>query len=266
MRAGALVVGAVTAALAFAASAGAARPAPAIFHDLSTSTNWSGYVATGTAFTDVKGTWVQPDVSCDSFDSTYSAFWVGLGGYAGSDSGLEQIGTESDCMSGRPVYLVWYELLPAASIPVTMQVSAGDTISAEVSESTGLVTLAITDVTTGATFSTQASPDQLDISSAEWIAEAPSRCGRRSCRPLPLADFGTAAFSGSSAMANGHAGTISDTSWTSAGIQLQSFAGSAVPSALSPDGASFSVAWQGANSALPAQAHHRPPGFRRNGR
>jgi Peptidase A4 family len=265
MRAGALVVG-VLAALAFAVSAGAARPAPGIFHDLSTSTNWSGYAATGTAFTDVKGTWVQPAVSCDSFDSTYSAFWVGLGGYAGSDSGLEQIGTESDCMSGRPVYSVWYELLPAASTPVTMQVSAGDTISAEVSVNTGLVTLTITDATTGATFSTQATPDELDISSAEWVAEAPSQCGRRSCRPLPLANFGTAAFSGSSATANGHAGTISDTSWASNGIELQSFSGTAVPSALSTDGSSFSVSWQGVNSALPAQVHHRPPGFRRNGR
>ena len=265
MRAGALIAG-VTAALAFAASAGATPPAPGIFHDLSTSTNWSGYAATGTAFTDVKGTWVQPAVSCDSFDSTYSAFWVGLGGYAGTTGGLEQIGTESDCMSGRPVYSVWYELLPAASTPITMEVSAGDTISAEVSENAGLVTLTVTDVTNGATFSTQTSPDQLDISSAEWIAEAPSKCGRRTCRPLPLANFGTAAFSGSAATANGHEGTISDTSWTSTGIQLRSFAGTAVPSALSPDGTSFSVAWQGADSATAVQSHHRPPGFRRNGR
>jgi len=264
MRAGALVVGAIAAVLAFTASAGAARPAPALFHDSSTSTNWSGYAASGTPFTDVKGTWVQPAVLCDAFDSTYSAFWVGLGGYAGNDSGLEQIGTESDCQNGRAVYAAWYELLPAASLPITMRVSAGDTMSAEVSVSSGLVTLTITDVTTAATFSTQATPDQLDISSAEWIAEAPSQCGRTSCKTLPLADFGTAAFSSSSATSNGHAGTISDNAWTSTGIQLRGFFGSAVPSALLTDGASFSVAWQGANAAPVAQPHHRPPGFRRN--
>ncbi len=263
MRAGALVVGAMTAALAFAAAAGAARPAPGIFHDPSTSTNWSGYAATGAAFTDVKGTWVQPTVSCTSVGSTYSAFWVGLGGYSGNDGGLEQIGTESDCANGRPAYTVWYELLPAASIPITMDVSAGDTISAEVSVSAAVVTLTVTDVTTAATFTTQATPDQLDISSAEWIAEAPSQCGRRSCRPLPLADFGTAAFTSSSATANGHTGTISDTAWTSTGIQLNGLFGSAVPSALSTDGTSFSVAWQGTDAR--AQMHHRPPGFRRNG-
>ena len=49
-----------------------------------------------------------------------------------------------------------------------------------------------------------------DISSAEWIAEAPSTCsqGLSSCTPLPLADFGTVQFTSASATTtDGHTGT-----------------------------------------------------------
>jgi hypothetical protein len=242
MRAGALVVGAV-AALLFAAPAGAAR----LYHDLSVSTNWSGYAAAGSGFTDVKGTWVQPAVTCPAGTATYSAFWVGLGGFSGGGGGgLEQIGTESDCQFGRAVYDAWFELLPAPSVPITtFAVSAGDTISADVSANGPVVTLTLTNVTTGATFTTQASPDQLDVSSAEWIAEAPSQCSRTGCVSLPLANFATAQFSGSSTTANGHTGTISDAAWAATGIQLNGTFGSAVPSDLSSDGTSFSVAWFG---------------------
>jgi Peptidase A4 family len=240
MRAGALVVGAV-AALLFAAPAGAAP----LYHDLSASTNWSGYATAGATFTDAKGTWVQPAVTCPAGTATYSAFWVGLGGFSGGGGGLEQIGTESDCQFGRAVYAAWYEFLPAASTPVHMAIAAGDTITAEVSLDAAVVTLTLTDVTTGETFTTQDSPDLLDVSSAEWIAEAPSQCGRTGCVSLPLANFGTAQFSGSSTTSNGHTGTISDGAWTATGIQLNGTFSSATPSDLSADGTSFSVAWAG---------------------
>jgi len=264
MRAGAFVAAGLLAALAFAASAGAARPA-GIFHSLSTSTNWSGYATSGTSFTDVKGTWVQPAVTCSAGVPGYSAFWVGLGGFAGGTGGLEQIGTESDCQSGFPVYAAWYELLPAASAPISMTVSPGDTISAEVTVNGPVAVLSLTDVTTGATFTTQASPSAIDVSSAEWIAEAPSQCGRTGCVPLPLANFGTAQFSGSSTTSNGHVGTISDAAWSANGIQLSGTFGSAVPSPLSTDGSSFTVAFEGATNAT-AAPHRRRPGFRRRGR
>jgi Peptidase A4 family len=245
MRAGALVVGGLLAAFAFAAPAGAATPPAGIYHDLASSTNWSGYATSGTTFTDVKGTWVAPAVTCSTGQSGYAAFWVGLGGFEGSTGGLEQIGTESDCEAGHPVYAAWFEFLPAPSTPITMTVSAGDTIAAEVAADGSLVTLTLTDVTTGATFATQDTPRELDVSSAEWIAEAPSQCDRTGCVSLPLANFATAEFSGSSTTANGHTGTISDAAWTATGIQLDGTFGSAVPSALSTDGTSFSVAWQG---------------------
>lgn len=220
----------------------------------STSTNWAGYAVSGGTFTDVKGTWVEPAVTCPMFSSSYSAFWVGLGGFLGGDDngGLEQIGTDSDCHFGNPTYTAWYELLPDVSTPIPVTISAGDTITAEVSTDLTSATLTLTDVTTGETFTTQQTPSVLDATSAEWIAEAPSEClGTEHCTPLPLANFGTVSFSGSSTTSNGHVGTISDATWTSTSIQLGGRAGMAVPAALTPDGSGFSVAYV-------AQMHQQP--------
>src|SRR5690348_4164532 len=43
----------------------------------STSSNWSGYAATGAKFTSVTASWVQPAAKCTSA-TTYSSFWIGL--------------------------------------------------------------------------------------------------------------------------------------------------------------------------------------------
>src|SRR5579864_7995239 len=217
--------------------------AASVLHASSSSSNWAGYAVSGGTFTDVKGTWVQPSVSCAGPGSTYAAFWVGLGGMPGGNGGLEQIGTESDCEDGQPVYQAWYEILPAASVAVPIAISAGDTISAEVSVDGTAATLTLDDVTSGGTFTTTVTPTLLDTSSAEWIAEAPSRCFDSRCLPLHLANFGTVQFSGSTTAANGHVGTISDASWSSTSIELGGNAGSAVPAALSEDGSGFSVAF-----------------------
>lgn len=226
--------------LGFAGAAHAGSPAP------SSSTNWAGYAVSGGTFTDVKGTWVQPAVTCPASSSTYSAFWVGLGGFVGGtgNGGLEQVGTDSDCHFGTPSYTAWYELLPDVSIPAPVTISPGDTVSAEVNTDLSSATLTITDVTTGETFTTQQTPSVLDATSAEWIAEAPSQCvGSDNCTPLTLANFGTVFFSGSSTTSNGHVGTISDASWTSTSIDLGGKAGTATPAALTPDGSGFSVAY-----------------------
>jgi hypothetical protein len=217
--------------------------AASVLHASSTSSNWAGYAVNGATFTDVKGTWVQPAVSCAAAGSRYAAFWVGLGGTADGNGGLEQTGTESDCEDGQPSYRAWYEILPAASVSVPLTIAAGDTISAEVSVDGTAATLTLTDVTTTQTFTTTLTPSVLDTSSAEWIAEAPSRCFGSRCLPLQLANFGTVQFSGSSTTANGHVGTISDATWSATAIELGGNAGSAVPAALSDDGSGFSVAF-----------------------
>ena len=235
------------------------------------SSNWAGYVATGTnasgapvSYTDVTSSWVQPKVSCARGEA-YSAFWVGLGGFASTSTALEQIGTESNCdQLGRPVYDAWYEIVPAPSIPIRMKILPGDQISAAVLVQGTQVTLQITNLTRRSRVTRRVTVASPDLTSAEWIAEAPSECfesGR--CDTLPLADFGSVAFLRVAATGDGAAGTLTNPTWSVTPIELseQELGGpnqllpqptgtpsGAVPSALSADGRSFSVAWHPATA------------------
>jgi Peptidase A4 family len=238
-----------TAAAALAIPVAEARAAT------STSSNWAGYAvasadpAAPVTYTSVSGTWVQPAANCSASNAAFSAFWVGLGGFSDTSQGLEQIGTESDCSAaGNATYGVWYELVPAASVPVKLKVFPGNRISANVTVSGQLVIVNLKNLTRKTSFTKRLFMSEPDVSSAEWIAEAPSECtGSGDCRTLPLANFGTVAFTSAKALAAGHGGTIVDAAWDATAIELRSFTG-AVPSGLSPDGGSFSVAWGAANS------------------
>lgn len=246
---------AATAALTggYAATAAAATTDP----QEAVSQNWAGYVAGGTQFSSVSGSWVQPTAKCGS-GQTYSAFWVGIGGSSDQSSALEQTGTQADCTaSGATDYYAWYELVPAAPVKLGLAVKPGDHISAKVNVSGSNVTVSLSDQTTGQSTTKTLQMNNPDTSSAEWIAEAPSACdGSGSCQPLPLADFGTVQFTSATATANGHTGTISDPNWSSQPVQLGSSGvsdisydsgsstSSATPSSLSSDGSSFSVASQ----------------------
>jgi hypothetical protein len=238
-----------TAAAAFALPVAEASAAP------STSSNWAGYVVASAdptvpvTFTSVSGTWVQPAASCSASPAAFSAFWVGLGGSSDTSQALEQIGTESDCTAdGRAAYSVWYELVPDASVPVKLKLFPGNRISANVTVTGQLVIVKLKNLTRKTSFTKRLFMSAPDVSSAEWIAEAPSTCtSAGDCRPLPLADFGTVAFTSAQALAAGHGGTIVDGAWAAAAIELQAFTG-ARPSELSADGGSFSVTWAASNS------------------
>lgn len=223
--------------------------APRIRYKDGTSTNWSGYAAEtnltspqNNAVSDVKGSWVVPQVTCGS-TNTYSAAWLGIDGY--SDNTVEQIGTEQDCANGTPSYYAWYEMYPKPSFKVNLPVKAGDTIAAEVKYVGGnKFQLTLTDATTGKNFTTTQNTSNAHRQSAEWIMEAPW-----SGSVLPLANFGTVGFSNSQATINSHIGTISDSSWKNDQITMVNSAGSpkATPSSLSPDGSSFTISWNGSN-------------------
>src|SRR4051812_27590092 len=72
---------------------GAAAVGAVSAHAESVSSNWAGYavadsstIETGEStaplvFTSVTATWKQPRARCSAGRATYSAFWVGLGGY-----------------------------------------------------------------------------------------------------------------------------------------------------------------------------------------
>ena len=258
-----------------------------------TSANWSGYVAGGPSsdgsrqFSSVSGSWVEPKADCSSGGSD-AAFWVGLGGASSQSGALEQTGTQIDCSSGGSgQHYAWYEMVPAAPVKLDVPINAGDHISARVSVDGNNVTVTLSDQTTGQSSTKTLQVDNIDVSSAEWIAEAPSQCQGDSaspaagnCTPVPLANFGAIKFTGATATANGSTGTISSSNWTAQAVQLgggsSSSAGdpgvmypsagdgasaSASPSSLSTDGSSFSVAVQGAGSqATSSPSSYGDPG------
>ena len=60
--------------------------------------------------------------------------------------------------------------------------------------------MSLSNATTRQSFSRSETMSDPDVSSAEWIAEAPSACDSAgadgTCAPLPLTDFGTVNFPG----------------------------------------------------------------------
>src|SRR5438045_7249221 len=65
--------------------------APSALADSVQSSNWAGYTVhrAGVRFTKVLAAWRQPAPSCVGGQRTFSAVWVGLGGYSASSSALE---------------------------------------------------------------------------------------------------------------------------------------------------------------------------------
>lgn len=233
--------------------------APTALADTGASSNWAGYAIhrSGVSFSHVLGEWTQPQAQCHRGHPTYSAVWIGLGGFSQTSQALEQIGTEVDCRgSGRIASSAWYELVPAASRTIHMSVSPGDQIAAAVTVTGQQVDLALFDLTRHTSFQKTINARLIDVTSAEWIVEAPSECvSATSCQTLPLANFGSANFvSARAESSGGHLGTISDPAWGYTKIRLRPSgrrfvvyhgtgraAGAANPSALSPDGSSFTV-------------------------
>ena len=71
-----------------------------------TSSNWSGYAATGwPAFTSVSSSWIAAGRAMQRRQHQYAAFWVGLDGY--SSSTVEQTGSEVDCAGRTAEYYAW---------------------------------------------------------------------------------------------------------------------------------------------------------------
>jgi len=162
-----------------------------------TSSNWSGYVATGGtgAFSSVSASWVEPTGHCTS-GSQYSSFWVGLDGF--SSRTVEQTGSEVDCSGSTPLYYAWWEMYPGPSHTFSNPVSPGDNFTASVTfDGGGRFTLTISDTTRGWSHTENKTLSSAKRSSAEVIVEAP--CCTGSGGILPLANFGTANFTNSAA-------------------------------------------------------------------
>lgn len=199
--------------------------APVALADTTMSSNWGGYAVhrAGVAFRVVQAAWRQPQVKCTRGIPAFSSYWVGLGGYNPSSNTIEQIGTEVDCTrSGATVSSAWYELLPAPSRPIGLSIRPGDLMAAAVAVSGHRVAFMLRDLTSKRQFSHVFRARSIDISSAEWIVEAPSDClTQTNCRTLPLADFGQTEFLGAAAQGSrGHWGGLTDPSWQLTRITL----------------------------------------------
>ena len=235
-----------------------ARPAhnPIVVHERHgkdvTSGNWSGYAVTGAkgSVTDVKASWVVPAIqgTCPA-TAQYASFWVGIDGFTSNT--VEQIGTDSDCVNGAPVYYAWYEFYPHFSYTIGVAVKPNDIVSAEVKATgKGEFTVTLTNETTTATFSHSEKVPSANQVSAEWVAEAPYSGG-----VLPLADFNTVTFGSDYtaqpitcfATIGNVTGPIGTTSFSpnTYDITMDTSSGviKAKPSVLSTDGTSFSIAW-----------------------
>ncbi len=224
------------------------------------SANWAGYADTNDTFSAVASSWTEPTVNCANSGGALglgtfngllggpeaaSAFWVGLDGY--NSTSVEQLGTDSDCVSGSPSYYAWYEMYPNPSVTLPSQypVQPGDRMTALVASNPAgtSFTLDLKDATAGWFFSTTQTGSGFARSSAEAIAEAPSSCTVLFCSEVPLADFGQVNYSGSAAIdTSGTKGTLSafnanEITMAENGTTL------ATPSSLSSGGSSFSVTW-----------------------
>lgn len=247
------------AGLALAAALALAPPALA---DTTRSSNWAGYAVhrPGLRFREVAGSWTEPSATCTVGEPTFSSVWVGLGGFSESSKALEQIGTEADCSAGGKLKTsAWFELVPAASRTIRIAVAPGDRMHASVTVEGDEVHLELADLTSHRTFAKTVHDADLDLTSADWIVEAPSECENNfNCQTLALADFGSATFSGAHAItAKGFRGSVSSHRWRTTRITLAtggrrfigsppaSAAAGAAPSTLSSGGTSFTVTYSG---------------------
>jgi peptidase A4-like protein len=234
------------------------------------SSNWSGYAITGVGststtasssmnFTDVTATWTQPAAICSPGQRTSAAMWVGLGGYTVGSNSLEQTGTSADCDdTGKATYYAWYELVPAGSVTVKLKIFPGDTITSSVYIKGTDVLVQVKDRTRRTVFTKHLPMVAPDLTSAEWIAEAPSECSADGfCRTMRLTNFGSVTFSRIAALGNLQGGTLNGPGWVATPIQLvprahrvfgevdasTSSTAGASPVNVAPDGSSFGVNW-----------------------
>jgi hypothetical protein len=146
-----------------------------------------------------------------------------------------------------------------------MTVQPGDRVSAHVAVSGDTVTVSVSNLTRHTTFSKRLQMSSPTVSSAEWIAEAPSRClssSSQDCHVLSLANFGSVTFTGASASAGDRTGSITSGLGQVSALTLEAAPGfgriyataaqaNASPGALSGNGSSFTVNWQRPESKVP---------------
>jgi hypothetical protein len=154
-----------------------------------------------------------------------------------------------------------------------MAIEPGDRMSAAVTVDGATVTVALIDRTRGTRFTRTVVDHSLDVTSAEWIAEAPSDCSGSNCTVLPLADFGTAHFlSAAATTTTGITRSLDRAPWTRTRISLGSSfeqsangadketAVTATPSGLGIPLGAFTVSYSTTSTTTTTTTTTTPPG------
>lgn len=207
------------------------------------STNWSGYAATGSTYTSVSTSWIEPSVNCSATPNSYAAFWDGIDGY--SSSTVEQTGTLAECAGRTAEYTGWYETYPKPMYTFGGAVNPNDVLTATVTAvSSKQFVITLADASSKGTSgnwsvsTTQTLTSAAALSSAEFIAEAPSS----GSGILPLADFGTVSFSNPLVDGTALSSTSGVTPIEMVKESRRSVTLEALPSSLSSSG--FGVTWE----------------------
>ena len=151
----------------------------------------SGYSAIDGSFTSVSANWIEPKATCAGGDQQ-TGFWVGLSG----SGTIAQTGTAANCDGTTPDYYAWWEMYPAAGVPMTVKTEPGDHIHASVTcLGANVFTLTLMNVTQG--WSKSETETQVSTggtpTSANVIVEANSDTGGASGN---VTDFTPVTFSG----------------------------------------------------------------------
>jgi len=182
------------------------RPRPAQTQaDTDASPNWSGgvvFAPRGQSFSWVHGDWTIPNVDAPTENQWYySASWIGIDGYGGTDVCQAGVVCEAYRTSNGTVVrnmFPWLEWAPAPEVQITnFPVDYGDFITAVVCAGPGAggtnAAVYFMNRTTGAytslTFTAPAGTSLVG-NTAEWIVEAPLVNGQQSS----MADYGQVSF------------------------------------------------------------------------
>ena len=208
---------------------------------------YAGYAATDfvrpAPYHKVIGRWTVPPAQCSPGETSASAIWVGMTSGASDQSLLAQLGTDSDCQAGAPLYFMWWEMFPAPSVPLDQPLQAGDTVTATVTFQQGEFQLSIDAPKEGVHFSTTQAGRVSDTSIAECIVEAPTIIddpATNTGHVAQLTNFGQVSIlcqlNNNEPIADGPQDVL---------FQMQTNAGisKAVTSALDQAGTTFTVQW-----------------------
>ena len=160
---------------------------------------------------------------------------------------------------GQAQFQTWIEMLPQASQQVPLAVEPGDSVTVSINEQgagTGAWQISMKNNTSGQTYQTSVNYASSQ-SSVEWVEEAPSG----SSGVLPLDQFSSVSFSAASAVQNGQTVDLTQSSAQAITMLNGNDQPLAVPSGVSADGSSFTVA----RTTAPATTARgvRPPTGRR---